>query len=125
MDRQTDLHRGVYARQTDGRMDGQTGKHVSLSVGINLSYQYQSSVSVQADGQTDGLMDGRMDRPTGRRAGGRAGGRTDRQTHRQTDTDIRTQATCHPHGRVFLMCYSQPYEGTFCAINFHTYEKYL
>ncbi len=38
------------------------------------------------------------------------------QTDRQKD--IRTQATCHTHGRVFLMCYSQPYEGTFCAINF-------
>ncbi len=36
----------------------------------------------------------------------------------QRQTDIRTQVTCHPHGRVFLMCYSQPYEGTFGTTNF-------
>ncbi len=33
-------------------------------------------------------------------------------------TDIRTQVTYHPHGRVFLMCYSQWYEGTFYSTNF-------
>ncbi len=33
-------------------------------------------------------------------------------------TDIRTQATYDPHGRVFLMCYSQWYEGAFCTTNF-------
>ncbi len=38
--------------------------------------------------------------------------------HTDTHTDIRTQATYDPHGRVFLMCYSQWYEGTFCTTNF-------
>ncbi len=41
---------------------------------------------------------------------------TDRRTDRQTD--IRTQAIYDLHGRVFLMCYSQWYEGTFCTTNF-------
>ena len=52
---------------------------------------------------------------------------TDGGTHRHTDrqTDIRTQATCHPHGRVFLMCYSQPYEGNFCTTNFSYVWKIL
>ncbi len=45
---------------------------------------------------------------------------------RQTDTpDIRTQATCHPHGRVFLMCYSQSYESNFCTTNISYVWKIL
>ncbi len=40
-------------------------------------------------------------------------------------TDIRTQTTCHPHGRVFLMCYSQSYEGTFGTTNFSYVWKIL
>ncbi len=45
--------------------------------------------------------------------------RSDRQT------DIRTQATYHPHGRVFLMCYSQSYESNFCTTNFSYVWKIL
>ncbi len=48
----------------------------------------------------------------------RAHTRAHTRTHTHTNTCIRTQATYHPHGRVFLMCYSQSYEGTFCTINF-------
>ena len=39
--------------------------------------------------------------------------------------DIRTQATYDPHGRVFLMCYSQSYEGNFCTTNFSYVWKIL